>query len=64
MIRPRLACEARKLLRRIVPWRERADLVNAAREGPVREPLQVDLGVHREGPHVDRRSDTRDFHPL
>ncbi|KAH9032257.1 hypothetical protein EDB85DRAFT_2275124 [Lactarius pseudohatsudake] len=32
VIRPRLAFEARKLLRRILPWHERADLVNTARE--------------------------------
>ena len=35
MIHPPLAREIRQLLRRIVRLRERADLVNAAREGPV-----------------------------
>jgi hypothetical protein len=64
MIRPRLAREARQLLRRIVLRRERSDLINAAWEGPIRERLQVDLSVHREGPHVNGRSDARDLHRL
>ena len=64
MISPRLAREARQLLRRIVFRCERADLFNAGREGPVREPLQVDLIVHRKGPYVDCRSDARDLHRL
>jgi hypothetical protein len=64
MIRPRLTREARQLLRRIVPRRERSDSVNAAWEGPVRERLQVDLGTHREGPHVNGRSHARDLHRI
>jgi hypothetical protein len=64
MICPRLTREARELLRRIVPQRERSDLINAAWEGPIRERPQVDLSIHREGPHVDGRSDARDLHGI
>ena len=53
MIRPRRAGEARKLLRRILPRRERADLINAAEKGPVREPPQVELGIYCEEPRVN-----------
>ena len=35
MIRPRLARKARRLFRRILPQRERPDLVNMTREGGV-----------------------------
>jgi hypothetical protein len=51
MIYPRLASEVR-----LLPSRR----INAAREGPVREPPQVDAGTHREGEDVDCRSDARD----
>ena len=61
MIRPRLAGEIRKLLRRIVPGLKRPDLIHAPREGPVRERSQVNLGVYRDGPHVDCRPGERDL---
>jgi hypothetical protein len=38
--------------------------VNAAPEGPVREPPQVGAGTHYEGQDVDCRSDARDHNRL
>jgi hypothetical protein len=61
-MRSRLACGARQLLRCLLFRRKRANLINAAREGLIRERLQVDLGVDGKGSQVDCRSGMCDLH--
>jgi hypothetical protein len=64
IIRPRLTREARQLLRRIVHRREQSDPIILSQGSPVREGLQIDLGIHREGPHVNGRSHAHNLHRL